>query len=234
MSTAHTVRALLNSACLALAVLGMQGSAAAAESQANEERASPVVTAHEQRCEAGDGAECRRLGARYATGRSTSQAPERAAVYYTRACDLDDPLACVLLGQSYLDGEGVKRDPFRTQSLWKKAGGLYQLLCDRGGADACGRLGGMYLFGRGMEADRRRGIDLAKKACAAGGAYGCEVVAIAHEEGFADDKEGDRLRELERARDFRVKAREVRAQACKAGDEDACVALESSRPAKSQ
>jgi TPR repeat protein len=173
-----------------------------------------MLEALRDKCEGGDGRSCRRLAYRYSSGAGVARDPERATSLFSRACDLDDPVACVILADRYV-GQAHQDDSAaaliaRAQALFTKAAGLYKKACDQGKAEGCGGLGDAYIFGRGLSRDVPRGIKLLTSACDADDAASCDSLAVAFEEDLGPI--ADRRTALDRAAALREKAKRLRAK----------------------
>lgn len=68
--------------------------------------------------------------------------------------------------------------------------------CAAGKPEDCAKVGHAYLNGNGVKADGPKGITLLTKACDDGSLYGCNVLAIAHNNGQGTKKDPKRHNEI--------------------------------------
>lgn len=119
-------------------------------------------------CVTGDSGQCYELGRRYQDGsEGFPKDPARAAIFYAKACSLDNLMSCSLLGELYYFGLGVERDAARAAELYRRA-------CSAGEAVGCSNLGLLYEYGDGVTVDLAHARELYTDGCnSASGAFAC-------------------------------------------------------------
>jgi TPR repeat protein len=199
-----------------VAVLGVAViAAAAAPSRPRTTPGGDEAADLAQRCDAGRGVDCRRLGHRYQDGLGVPADKARAATLYQRACTLSDAQGCLMAMQGLPNGDA------RAQSLLDQTVRILQEGCGREQPPECGRLGFFHIFGRGVALDRAKGVALLEKSCRLRDAASCDALAELYDEALIPGTT-DRLQDAERASSLRAQASRLRGEACQAGDREAC------------
>ena len=120
-------------------------------------------------------------------------------------CGRGDWASCLALGESYLEGEGVPRNPARAADLFRRA-------CEGQYPEGCYNLGYLYTAGEGVGFDDFRATDLFRRACEGGYPGGCTALGHSYQIGHGV------LLNISRATEFYRKA-------CNQGEMYGCTAL---------
>lgn len=181
---------------------------------------------------------CIELGHSYAEGMGGPRDRTIAAKYFRWACDAGDSRACEARGDLLLSGKGITRDDHDALAMFTKA-------CEAGEAGACHKAGVILDEGTYVKRDGAAAQALYQKACDGNNGDGCHGLGRMLEEGATGTPDPvaaraaydrgaqygsvDAVRELSRmlwngigGKKQKGKARDLAAQACKAGDAVAC------------
>jgi uncharacterized protein len=164
---------------------------------------------HAQSCNRGRGEACLRTACAYASGRGVAADLSRAATFFEKACEQNEPAGCSDLGQMTSLGLGVPSDPDAAKTLLEKG-------CRAGDARGCTILGSMAVSDR----DFSMAIELFDKAC--DGRDGPACIELGE---FAEQGTGLFTPDLERAEEAYRDAARVSQLDCDRGDRAACVDL---------
>lgn len=163
---------------------------------------------YEKSCGGGVAHGCNRLGLLLSEAefeRELPAAPKRAVELFEKACELGLPIAC---------GNAGSLLPSVLPSERARAADLLKRGCDGDVATACAQYAERVASGDGESQDPKRAVVLFERACKLEPAVGCYFW------GFALLNEDSGL-----SVDF-ARGQELIARACKAGNPDACSALE--------
>jgi serine/threonine protein kinase len=126
---------------------------------------------------------CLQLGFMYESGDGVEDDAQRAAAFFSRACDAGNALGCIRLGLMYDNGNGVGQNPARAAELYSRGVALLDKACDAGGTYDCFHLGLLYSRGSGVTQDYSRAATLYSKSCDGGSAQGCCNLGFLYEYG---------------------------------------------------
>jgi hypothetical protein len=157
------------------------------------------VELHRRACEEGVARSCRYAGNSLRTGRGTKKDLRAAATLLARACDAGDGLGCVELGRVMIE----KRDNDDALILFRRA-------CYGGEYEGCSEIGVMYKDGSGgLRKNPKLAAKFFEKGCKEGSLLACTELADAYAGGRGVKRD-------------RVRASELRTEACNRGYEPAC------------
>lgn len=158
-------------------------------------------------CELGLASGCMAVGGMVSDGRLMPADATRAAAMYEQACTHKDALGCFTAGMVHSEGRGVARSTELAAERFDRA-------CALGHATGCFNAGILLFRERGAKpGDNERAAQYFGRACDGQEAAGCLRLGIAS------------LRGLGTSADAQA-AKDLFDRACRAGDEDGCVAAQ--------
>jgi TPR repeat protein len=127
--------------------------------------------AYVKACDQGMGKACFDIGYRYEQGEEVPKDLARAAGFYEKACEGDDPDTCVNLAMLY-QGGGLPLD-------YPRAGAILDRGCQAGSSLSCFNLASLHKSGTGVPKDPARSAALLAESCRLGFRKACEPDALA-------------------------------------------------------
>jgi TPR repeat protein len=151
-------------------------------------------------CNSGDANECVEVGVNYDIAVGVVRDPRKAAFFYQKACERNDPKGCSLSALHDSDGDRSGDQIF-----------FLTRACDGGFATFCFMLASHYDVGDGVRKNRQRADVLYKKACDLGEPAPCFVFGARHQGKMSAESFQKGLASFERS--------------CDAGSANACLQL---------
>ncbi|MBA2544148.1 MAG: sel1 repeat family protein, partial [Deltaproteobacteria bacterium] len=151
------------------------------------------------------GFSCYRVGWLAVQGKGGDKDPLKAFVAYGKACDYGSPAGCDVLGDAHFAGTGTEKDLKKAYEAWGRGCKGFNSKYD---ADACQSLAKAEYFGNGVPKNIKNALEAFAKACQGGAQGACTNLVVVYNE---TDKATDVKDSLDKA--------------CKANNEDACLAV---------
>ena len=146
-----------------------------------------------QPCETGE--ECFQRGQKYCYGDGVPKDDEKAAFYYSLACDLEYGQGCYKLGTQHHHGIGLDIDRKKADKFYAKAVEIWTREC-KTLPKACRSLGEMQYNGLGAKKDAKAAAASFKKACDGGDCKGCTLLGDLYQLGEGVDRDLSKARHL--------------------------------------
>jgi TPR repeat protein len=175
------------------------------EAGAGRQEPQRALGLYARSCELGLASGCMAVSGMVTEGKLVPVDAARAAAMYDQACTQKDALGCFMAAMVHSEGRGVTRSPETAADRFDRA-------CTLGHATGCFNAGILlYSERRAKPGDNERAAQYFGRACDGQEAAGCLRLGIAS------------LRGVGTSADAQV-AKDLFDRACRAGDEDGCVA----------